>query len=1219
MKIKKIYIQNFKWIKEKKIIDLDKDITFLTWPNGFWKTTIFDVIELCLTWELYRVTEEESSSKVIHRWTNTWKAFYQNIDDKVLLKVLIKLDDWSFKNVIAYDSNNVLVGKRKPATLYFKFYLEDYKDSEDFENKHIDFNNEISLDNINELLWLKKNSDIKNNYKLFNYLQQEETTFFLKKSEDKRKKELDFLFNTENENKNNKKITKFHENLNHHIVDKLKSEIDKRKKDINEQKERIKKKEKIEYKNFFNKNDNINTNIIEFDNKELFSSKIEQNEEYKSIYMKNLNNIKVFLSNFSIEDYSKKIKKDSILKIRDDENFIEYFLLQKFNEDGKYRDLEKYNKVYNLVSQDDYYLESLIYDKFLRNDKLLELETKNILYNFVNNEKNESNLEAFILQNQLNDKKLLDELELKNNLVKYIKKGSNILDQFLLKKFDDDRIKVEYDFYKDIISDENNMLLKWFLLKGYFIKDESNNESKYELLEKESSIYTLLQKYKELPKNEKIDWFSLTYETLKLDNIGLLNDFKANIKRKKELEQDLKWNERIISELNELRIDLMNLFVKNNKINDFDNSCILCWTKEVNKEKISNFEKFKEFVEIKTDSIKKLSNWKTNEIDKINEKINEIIFDLEAEVELFLGNKFKKRKIEEFNSIKKYLTQNEFENNFERINKLIEDNKTFEHQELNFQLLDFQVEKLRKDFKSKYIDWFNVYDFYGEIVYLDEPFLDKSILKNFLEENKIDFSIPKKDFNVIAYQKIKKNIVDFLNTYLEWFDEAFYIILNNYANWNHSKTYKENIKIINNFFENNEEKEKFLLNKPFVLEENILEFNSIRENLKKYILDKTSISSKLHNKLISIIDYGKIIDKNDFDLFKEKIVGIIVDFKLNNIEDYNKDFSEKVLKISKEKIYESFKNNISVYRKVSELRKNIDEIKYWSYRSLLKKYNISEINKYILNWDNAYHNFSNFKEKLLEELTNKSLNTIYDKAKLWWGFYNFFNEVFNNDINLIEKYQKNKLELDDKKRYVEYKYFEIENNLLKEKEDEFVILEKRLEKLNRHKVKKLKDIYASKVNTYKREMIEWIQRPFYIYTAKILQNFQQWMWIFIVFEWDKSIRFYADWSSNHDAMHHLSSGQLAVVSIAFTLAVNKVYRVSEELNFLNIDDPVQEMDSLNIHSFIELIRHNFMDYKFIMSTHSDENAYFMKYKLEKIKKNSVQMINVQNKFFGVKN
>jgi exonuclease SbcC len=56
------------------------------------------------------------------------------------------------------------------------------------------------------------------------------------------------------------------------------------------------------------------------------------------------------------------------------------------------------------------------------------------------------------------------------------------------------------------------------------------------------------------------------------------------------------------------------------------------------------------------------------------------------------------------------------------------------------------------------------------------------------------------------------------------------------------------------------------------------------------------------------------------------------------------------------------------------------------------------------------------------------------------------------------------------------------------------------------------------------------------------------------------------------------------------------------------------MDSLNIHSFIELIRHNFKEYNFIISTHNDENAYFMKYKLEKLNRD-VNIKNIQNEFF----
>jgi exonuclease SbcC len=99
-------------------------------------------------------------------------------------------------------------------------------------------------------------------------------------------------------------------------------------------------------------------------------------------------------------------------------------------------------------------------------------------------------------------------------------------------------------------------------------------------------------------------------------------------------------------------------------------------------------------------------------------------------------------------------------------------------------------------------------------------------------------------------------------------------------------------------------------------------------------------------------------------------------------------------------------------------------------------------------------------------------------------------------------------------------------------------------------------------------------------------------------------------------MHHLSSGQLAVVSLAFCLAVNKTYNISNNLSFLAIDDPVQELDSLNLHSLIELIRHEFAkDYQLIFSTHSDMVAMYFKYKLEKLNQNSVSTVNVQKAFF----
>ena len=46
-----------------------------------------------------------------------------------------------------------------------------------------------------------------------------------------------------------------------------------------------------------------------------------------------------------------------------------------------------------------------------------------------------------------------------------------------------------------------------------------------------------------------------------------------------------------------------------------------------------------------------------------------------------------------------------------------------------------------------------------------------------------------------------------------------------------------------------------------------------------------------------------------------------------------------------------------------------------------------------------------------------------------------------------------------------------------------------------------------------------------------------------------------------------------------------------------IDDPIQDMDAMNVLSFIEILRHGIIDkYQIILSTYSDQNALFMGYK-----------------------
>lgn len=195
-----------------------------------------------------------------------------------------------------------------------------------------------------------------------------------------------------------------------------------------------------------------------------------------------------------------------------------------------------------------------------------------------------------------------------------------------------------------------------------------------------------------------------------------------------------------------------------------------------------------------------------------------------------------------------------------------------------------------------------------------------------------------------------------------------------------------------------------------------------------------------------------------------------------------------------------------------------------------------------------------------------------------------------------------------KTQYILGSYAQIANSRL-------IFLESRVGKLSRllERVNSIYEKVHRTIQDHKAEMIEKIKVPFYIYSGKILQSYQQGLGIFVEIhstDLSNNVRFKTGYSSDHDIVYHLSSGQMAVVSLAFCLSLNKVYNTNEHFKFLSIDDPVQTMDDLNIHTFIELVRNEFRDYQIIMSTHDDFTSRYMKYKFDKFAMNT-EIQNVQ--------
>jgi exonuclease SbcC len=363
-------------------------------------------------------------------------------------------------------------------------------------------------------------------------------------------------------------------------------------------------------------------------------------------------------------------------------------------------------------------------------------------------------------------------------------------------------------------------------------------------------------------------------------------------------------------------------------------------------------------------------------------------------------------------------------------------------------------------------------------------------------------------------------------------------------------------------------------------------------------------NEKIDTKIIELLEINQGIEF-DYDYLKSIIsTENIVWSKPKNINDLMES-------LKKVKVQVEGKINVSVdvFERVKELHHISFEADLKEMEQLVSK---EDLSSFIIKYKNERITMNKVKEQstLLKSYleTSKELYKYdYEKAN---DTDNYYEKYFDSQKDKFKKFEIS--QLDAKRKYIEYSLVEKQTSVL----DIYIDRRKKLSNVI-ERFEKVKTIYNDTIKMHKKDMADKIKLPFYIYTAKILQNYQQGMGVFLsTKENSDSIRFLTDPSTDHDAMHHLSSGQLAVISLAFSLAINKTYNISKNLKILAIDDPVQEMDALNIHSFVELIRHEFLEeYQLIFSTHSDLNALYMKYKFEKIIDKPVSMINVQTKLF----
>ena len=397
------------------------------------------------------------------------------------------------------------------------------------------------------------------------------------------------------------------------------------------------------------------------------------------------------------------------------------------------------------------------------------------------------------------------------------------------------------------------------------------------------------------------------------------------------------------------------------------------------------------------------------------------------------------------------------------------------------------------------------------------------------------------------------------------------------------------------------------------LQEAQLLLNERIQQLKQKIIDEiNSLSIDVDKNLLDRLQ--KL--KNSYQSYSQNVEGfktfiqsytIMVPYELGRLEfkDYIQQYQLYLQEFQSKLVVDNdvyrlldINNLENIKRQLGDLREEFSELQFETYQlesSSYSKINMATIDSRLLELKNAIHSAVDNKYAINE-------NLIADAE-------NIFPTYFQSKVEVLEDIRIGDLE--NKKLYLDRQHKLVQNQQLQDLSSQIETLRITVERLE-----EINTIYKEEVKQFKIDIVKKLRIPFFIYSAKMLQNYQQGMGIFLTHKKTTNsdngkvaiIRFKSDTNNDHDVMNQLSTGQLAVVSLAFTLSLNTMFKLSDNLNFLMIDDPVQDMDAMNVLSFIEILRHGIIDkYQIILSTYSDFNALFMGYKFA----NSTSEVNIK--------
>ena len=165
----------------------------------------------------------------------------------------------------------------------------------------------------------------------------------------------------------------------------------------------------------------------------------------------------------------------------------------------------------------------------------------------------------------------------------------------------------------------------------------------------------------------------------------------------------------------------------------------------------------------------------------------------------------------------------------------------------------------------------------------------------------------------------------------------------------------------------------------------------------------------------------------------------------------------------------------------------------------------------------------------------------------------------------------------------------------KKLEEKKLLLENRLQ-LKIDEIANLRSIYTQSIHNFNTDFLKDIKVPLFLISGRIMQTSPIGLGIEAKIT-DRRFEFLTG-TVSHDVVNMLSAGQLNGLMISIMLAVQKTYLSSKGVKFFMIDDPLQSIDDLSAHSFVDLLTQEFRNNQILISTHELEKTAMFYYKYD---------------------